>query len=202
VVVRQETSEIPDNGKLQLAAQPISESLNWSPVRVRILLYTLAAVVYLADQASKLWVVTNLGHFQEVVVIPGFFHLVHVRNTGAAFGMLADAPAWLRATVLVGISSFAMLALAWFLWKTSATNRYGGSLLRLGLALVLGGAAGNMHDRLLHGNVVDFLDFFIGSWHWYTFNIADSAICVGTGLLLIDMWRKPATESPHASETH
>lgn len=186
---------------MQTVAQPLSASSVNSPVRARIWLFTLSAVIYLADQASKLWVVANLDHFQEIVLIPGFFHLVHVRNSGAAFGILADAPGWLRATVLVGISSFAMLALVWFIWKTASTNRYGGNLLRIGLALVLGGAAGNMHDRLLQGNVVDFLDFFIGSWHWYTFNIADSAICVGTGLLLIDMWRKSPGDTHHASQT-
>jgi len=81
------------------------------------------------------------------------------------------------------------LALAGLLWKSAATRNYGGTLLRAGLALILGGAAGNIHDRLVYGNVVDFLDFFAGSWHWYTFNIADSAICVGTGILLIDLWR-------------
>lgn len=156
---------------------------------MRLWLFALAAFIYLADQASKMWVLRTLDHFDQVVVIPGFFHLVHVRNSGAAFGMLADAAPWLRATVLVGISSFAVLAVIFMLWKAAASSVYGGNLLRAGLALILGGAVGNIHDRLAYGNVVDFLDFFIGSWHWYTFNVADAAICVGTGLLLIDLWR-------------
>ncbi len=152
------------------------------------MLFAVAVFVYFADQASKLWVLNTLDHFDQVVVIPGFFHLVHVRNSGAAFGMLAEAPRWIRSTVLVGLSSLAVIALVLLLWKAAASNAWGGSFLRVGLALILGGAAGNIHDRLAYGNVVDFLDFFIGSWHWYTFNVADSAICVGTGLLLIDLW--------------
>lgn len=181
---------MPDNKRLQIA-QPQSAILVAAPAhRVRLWLFVLAGLIYLTDQASKLWVLQSLDHFDQIVVIPGFFHLVHVRNSGAAFGMLSEAAPWLRATVLVGVSSFAVLALVYLVWKVAATREYGGAMLRIGLALILGGAVGNIHDRLAYGNVVDFLDFFIGSWHWYTFNVADSAICVGTGLLLIDLWRK------------
>lgn len=175
---------------MQSVAQPLPEIRSENPARTRLWLVAMAGCIYLADQASKLWILANLDHFEQIVVIPGLFQLVHVRNSGAAFGMLADAPEWLRVIVLVGVSSIAVLALAYFVWKASATREYGGTLLRIGLALVLGGAMGNIHDRHAYGDVVDFLDFFIGTWHWYTFNIADSAICVGTGLLLIDLWRK------------
>jgi signal peptidase II len=162
-------------------------------------MFTLSIAVFLIDQLSKFWIIGRLGPFDEIVVVPNFFHLIHVRNTGAAFGMLAEAPDWVRVTVLIGFSSTAVLALVYFLWKVSGSKRYGGWCLRFGLALILGGALGNIFDRAFHGNVVDFLDFFIGSWHWYTFNIADSAICVGTGLMLIDLWRTNPEPQPHAS---
>lgn len=181
---------IPDNGKLQLAQQQTAAIPAETAGRLRLWLFVLAGSVYLADQLSKLWVVRSLDFFDQIVVIPGFFHLVHVRNSGAAFGILADSPAWLRVTILVGISSIAVVALVWFVWKAAASREYGGLFLRTGLALVLGGALGNIHDRLVYGNVVDFLDFFIGSWHFYTFNLADSAISVGSCLMLIDLWRK------------
>ncbi|MCW5965147.1 MAG: signal peptidase II [Bryobacterales bacterium] len=175
---------------MQIAKSQSVVLVSSSVSRVRLWLFALAGFIYLADQASKLWVLRTLDHFDQIVVIPGFFHLVHVRNSGAAFGMLSEATPWLRATVLVGVSSVAVMALVYLVWNVAATREYGGAMLRTGLALILGGAAGNIHDRLAHGNVVDFLDFFIGSWHWYTFNVADSTICVGTALLLIDLWRK------------
>lgn len=168
---------------------PVSvDTLSAGSLRLR--LFALSLAVFLADQLSKLWIIGRLDFFDEIVVIPGFFNLVHVRNTGAAFGVLAEAPAWVRVSILVGFSSLAVVALVYFLWKAAASREYGGICLRIGLALVLGGALGNIFDRAVHGNVVDFLDFYLGDWHWYTFNIADSGICVGTGLLLLDLWRK------------
>lgn len=173
-----------------------------NPARLRLWLYFTACAVYLVDRLSKLWVMASLGDYDEIVVIPNFFHLIHIRNSGAAFGMLSDAEPWVRLLVLVGASSLAVFALAYFVWQSASNPSYGGAKLRAGLALILGGAAGNIHDRIAYGNVVDFLDFFVGSYHWYTFNIADSAICVGTVLLLLDMWRSSSRESTaNASET-
>lgn len=170
--------------------------------RIRLWLYFTACAVYLLDRLSKIWVMGALGDFDQIVVIPGFFNLIHIRNSGAAFGMLSDAEPWVRVLFLVGASSLTMIALAYFVWKTAGNPRYGGPMLRFGLALILGGAAGNIHDRIAYGNVVDFLDFFAGSWHWYTFNIADTAISVGTGLLLLDLWRSSDRErTTNASET-
>ncbi len=170
--------------------------------RIRLWLYFTACAVYLLDRLSKIWVMGALGDYDQIVVIPGFFNLIHIRNSGAAFGMLSEAEPWVRMLLLVGASSLTVLALAYFVWKTAGNPHYGGPKLRLGLALILGGAAGNIHDRIIYGSVVDFLDFYAGSWHWYTFNIADSAITVGTGLLLLDLWRSPDRErTTNASET-
>jgi signal peptidase II len=180
----------------------VPSPLTGDPMRVRCWLYVTAIVVYLLDRLSKLWVMATLDDYDQIVVIPHFFHLIHIRNSGAAFGMLAEAEPWLRLTVLVGASSLAVFALAFFVWKAAGNTSYGGRKLQVGLTLILGGAAGNIHDRIVYGNVVDFLDFFVGTWHWYTFNIADSAICIGTGLLLLDLWRSSARErTANASET-
>lgn len=193
---------IADNKRLATSSSQPAQPANSDPARVRLWLYVTAIAVYLIDRLSKLWVMATLGDYDQIVVIPDFFHLIHIRNSGAAFGMLADAEPWLRLSVLVGASSLAVFALAYFVWKSAGNASYGGWKLQTGLALILGGAAGNIHDRIVYGNVVDFLDFFFGSWHWYTFNIADSAICVGTGLLLLDLWRSSARErTANASET-
>lgn len=193
---------IADNGvltvsKAQPAAQPPPDR-----ARIRLWLYFTACAVYLIDRLTKIWVMGALGDYDQIVVIPNFFNLIHIRNSGAAFGMLSDAEPWVRMLVLVGASSLAVFALAYFVWQTAGNSHYGGGKLRVGLALILGGAAGNIHDRIVYGNVVDFLDFYAGSWHWYTFNIADSAISVGTGLLLLDLWQSTARErTANASET-
>jgi signal peptidase II len=193
---------IAHNERLATANAKSATHSTSDPVRVRFWLYVTAMVVYLVDRLTKLWVMATLGDYDQIVVIPDFFHLIHIRNSGAAFGMLADAEPWVRLSVLVGASSLAVFALAFFVWKSAGNSSYGGWKLQAGLSLILGGAAGNIHDRIVYGNVVDFLDFFVGSWHWYTFNIADSAICVGTGLLLLDLWRSSARESTaNASET-
>lgn len=194
--------QIADNRGLEPSKETLPPVPPHDSGRIRLWLYFTAAVIYLIDRITKLWVMASLGDYDQVVIIPNFFHLVHVRNSGAAFGMLSDAAPWLRMTVLVGASSLAVLALAYFVWRVAGGTDHGGAMLRAGLALILGGAAGNIHDRIFYGTVVDFLDFFIGSWHWYTFNIADSAICVGTGLLILDLWRSSARESTaNASET-
>lgn len=193
---------IADN---ELLAASNVQSAATAPVdraRIRLWLYFIACAVYLVDRLSKIWVMGALGDYDQIVVIPDFFHLIHIRNSGAAFGILSEAAPWVRMLVLVGASSLAVFALAYFVWKTAGNPNYGGRKLRVGLALILGGAAGNIHDRIVYGNVVDFLDFFVGSWHWYTFNIADSAISVGTGLLLLDLWQSSARErTANASET-
>lgn len=170
--------------------------------RIRLWLYFTACTVYLLDRLSKIWVMGALGDYDQIVVIPNFFNLIHIRNQGAAFGVLSEADPWVRMTVLVGAALVAVCALAYFVWQTAGNPHYGGWKLRAGLALILGGAAGNIHDRIVYGNVVDFLDFYAGSWHWYTFNIADTAISVGTGLLLLDLWQSASRErTAHASET-
>jgi len=137
----------------------------------------LAGAVVLLDQFTKLWV---LGSFalHERLVVTSFFNLVLVYNPGASFSFLADAGGWQR-------WFFVALALVISVWLVVAIRRHAVErLLPAALALVLGGALGNVIDRLRFGAVVDFLDFHLAGWHWPAFNVADSAITVGVALLL------------------
>jgi signal peptidase II len=139
----------------------------------------LAAAIVLADQASKLAVLAAMRH-GDSIAMTGFFNLVLVFNKGAAFSFLASAPGW-QTPLLAGIAVIAILIVGWMLWRHP-----GRTLLNLGLALILAGAIGNLIDRVAYGHVVDFLDFHAFGWHWPAFNVADSAITVGAGILIAE----------------
>lgn len=117
-------------------------------------------------------------------VIPGFFNLVRSENSGVAFGMLAENSGQWHTPALVLLSVIAILILAAILWKIDSLDRASA----VGLSLIFGGAVGNVYDRVRSGAVTDFLDFYVRTHHWYIFNVADSAICVGAGLLLLSMF--------------
>jgi len=137
----------------------------------------LAAIVIAADQASKSWMLSFLGH-GESVTVTGFFDLVLVFNRGAAFSFLSSASGWQR-------WFFVFLAMAISAWILVMLTRHAAErLLPLALALVLGGALGNVIDRLVYGAVVDFLSFHLGEHYWPAFNVADSAISIGVILML------------------
>lgn len=153
----------------------------------------LAFAVLAIDQATKYAVerLTVTGSSQ--VVIPGLLNLVHTTNPGVAFGLLADSPAVWLAPLLILFSASVIVLLAWLL----VTGRGGTWLGRWGLALILGGAAGNVLDRVTRHRVTDFIDFYLGSHHWYTFNVADSAIVVGAALVMLELlrdWRQHPTQ--------
>lgn len=137
-----------------------------------------AAVVIVLDQLSKQWIVANFVEYQSQAVT-GFFNLVRVHNPGAAFSFLSEAGGWQRWF----FSALAVLASLLILWMLR-TNK-GGWLPAFGLGSILGGALGNLIDRLLHGHVIDFLDFYWGKSHFPAFNLADSAITLGVILLLL-----------------
>lgn len=148
----------------------------------------LSALVLVLDQASKLLVMATLTPYQEVVAVTPFFNLVHVHNTGAAFSLFADQSGWQRWFFL----AVALIASGVILWLLAGTR--GRALFAIGLALILGGALGNLVDRLAYGHVVDFLDFHAAGLHWPAFNLADSAITLGAGLLIWDgLWGSGAT---------
>lgn len=140
----------------------------------------LALALVVADQIIKAWVLTALTPYEPVAVTP-FFNLVLVHNTGAAFSLLADAGGWQRWFFVILTLVIAAIVAIW-LWR-SAGRRHRAT--PLALALVLGGAIGNLIDRLRFGHVIDFLDFHVGGWHWPAFNLADSAITCGAVLLVV-----------------
>ena len=142
--------------------------------------FGLALLVLALDQATKLWASAALDYGVPVAVLP-FFNLILVYNTGAAFSFLADAGGWQRIFFIV-LSTGVSAVLAVWIWRLPSTMR----LLGVALALVLGGALGNLVDRIAYGHVIDFIDLYAGGWHWPAFNIADSAITCGVVLLLAD----------------
>ena len=144
---------------------------------------TLLLVVGL-DQISKIYISSVMSLYASYPVIDGFFNITYVRNPGAAFGFLANATPMFRSLFLIVVSAAAIVMILWFLAK----NKSAGTLLTFALSLILGGAVGNLLDRIRFGNVVDFLDFYIASWHWPAFNVADSAISVGAVLLIVEMF--------------
>lgn len=156
----------------------------------------LSTVVIILDIWTKHLVLKSIQLHEAVPVIPNFFQLVHVRNTGAAFGLGANASSKL-VPILLNVGAIAVFCVVVvYAFRTAVTDR----LLQTGLHLILGGAIGNLLDRFRFGYVVDFLDVYVGRHHWPAFNVADSAICIGIALLFFDMRKKPE-ESSAAAET-
>jgi len=163
----------------------------------RYSLIFLSLGVMATDQVSKFVVekFTSIGSLR--ILIPGLLNLVHTSNPGVAFGLLANSQSPWLASVLIAFSVAVIALLVWLL----ATGRAGGWLGECGLALILGGALGNVLDRVLRRSVTDFIDFHVGSFHWYTFNLADSAIVIGAGLVILELlrdWRHHTPEREQA----
>jgi signal peptidase II len=157
--------------------------------RIHYLSITLAVI--LLDAWSKWLVSTSIDTHEAIPIVPDFFQLVHVRNTGAAFGIGANAESAIVPLLLNGGAIAVFFVVVVYALRSAATDR----LLQSGLHLILGGAIGNLLDRFRFKYVVDFLDVYM-TWggrehHWPAFNVADSAICIGIGLLFLDMRRKP-----------
>jgi len=147
--------------------------------------YALALLLVVLDQLSKYWVSANFD-YGSARAVTGFFNLVLTHNKGAAFSFLASAAGWQRGFFIV-IALIAIVVISVLL-----ARRVGDKLFCLALALILGGAIGNVLDRIVLGHVVDFLDFHFAGWHWPAFNLADSAITVGAVLLVADSFRPGA----------
>jgi len=145
--------------------------------------FLIAAIVLLLDRLTKRVVAGSIALHDSVAVVPGFFRLTHVQNTGAAFGLFAESSAQWKVGALVSFSVLALIVVSAMLWK----NGHSLSTTTIGLSLILGGAMGNLWDRLFTGHVVDFLDFYVGSYHWPAFNVADSAIVIGAILLVSEI---------------
>jgi len=164
-------------------------------VRHRVFSYRwlllLALVVFALDQATKIWIDRTLPfetYFEpdRITILPGFFHLVHVGNTGAAWGLFAGKTLWLALLAVVTLASI-------YLFRHQLELRH--PLTQISFGLLCGGIFGNLVDRLIHGHVIDFLLFTFGNWDFPAFNLADSAICVGVGVYLIQSFREPARDA-------
>jgi signal peptidase II len=151
-----------------------------------------AAAVLVPDQITKALVLSNLALWESRPVIPGFFNIVHVVNRGAAFGFLNSTDTGWQTGFFIAVT----LAAVGFIGYLLASSD-GEPFLVAGLGLVLGGALGNLADRVRFGSVVDFLDVFVGELHWPAFNVADSAISLGAAAVLVSLYRKRS----HASRS-
>jgi signal peptidase II len=154
-------------------------------------------IVLVLDLATKIAIDANLSYADRIPVIPGFFYLTHVRNTGAAFGLFSDAPQLYRMVFFISVSLIAVGIIITFYRKLSP----GDQLAALALGLILGGAIGNLIDRIFRQEVVDFLHFRLWrGYSWPDFNVADSAIVVGVGLLVLELLASEGEQRVSASD--
>ena len=141
--------------------------------------------VLILDQLTKYMVRNLMNPFRSLPIVPGFFDLVYVLNRGGAFGLWSSLPSLLRGIIFISFSFVAVLVLLFIYWKSDRAH-----MTRFGIAFLLGGAMGNLLDRLRCGMVIDFLDFYLGSYHWPAFNVADISICIGLELVFFDLLKK------------
>ncbi len=151
--------------------------------------FLLSLGVFVLDRFTKQMIRSGVPFWENIKVIPGFFYIVHAENRGAAFGFLSESSSPLRTAFLIVLSAAVMIFIAGLLWNPARVGLAESWLSRCGLAFVLGGAAGNLYDRIFRGAVTDFLEFYFGSYVFPAFNVADTAISIGAGLLLLEMWR-------------
>jgi signal peptidase II len=148
-----------------------------------IKLAVIAGLVVILDQITKILILKNVPLYHSITIIPGFFNITHIHNPGGAFGFMAHQDSSLRKLLFIFLSSSAICVIFYFYINSSKTHPF----LASGFALILGGAIGNLIDRIRFGKVVDFLDFYIHNYHWPAFNIADSAITVGVTIFIFHL---------------
>jgi signal peptidase II len=164
-----------------------------SSYRARSVHFFLAVLIVLLDRWTKRLVATRIAMYTHIQIIPGLFRLTHTENTGAAFSLFADSPSHWKTGLLVGFSLIAMVIVSVLLWKQAHALTITG----IALSLILGGAVGNLWDRVASGRVVDFLLFYYRQYQWPVFNLADSAIVVGASLLVIEiLFHKASVDEP------
>ena len=152
---------------------------------------------FFVDQASKYWIIGRLHYGERMWVIPGYFELTHVRNPGGMFSFMADASVEVRMILFVGAAILAIFLLLLFLARHPADER----LVPMALGMILAGAVGNLLDRLIHGEVIDFLNVHLmNGYVWPSFNVADSLIVVGTIILMFEVFMGEAPSSEQEEE--
>jgi signal peptidase II len=150
-----------------------------------LILFTTFTLLVFLDFLTKAYISSTMLLHESFPVIEGFFNITYVRNPGAAFSFLADAPAAFRSIFFVTVTSLAILLILYFIVKDTFED----PRMTFGLTMIMSGAVGNLIDRVRLGEVVDFIDLYIGSYHWPAFNVADSAITMGAFLLLLDIFK-------------
>lgn len=174
------SSELPavpvpaSDGRDPAIARPLAGSLVW----------WLIAFVIVADQVSKLLVQTYIPLFDTVTIIPGLLDLIHIHNAGVAFGIMNDVEHPYRSALTTTLALVALAGIVYYARQVHPSER----LARTGLSLILGGAIGNLIDRIRLGHVVDFIDVYQGNWHFWAFNVADAAISCGAVLIFIELF--------------
>ncbi len=152
-------------------------------VRTRLLYLALSVFLFSLDRITKALVVDRLSLHESVSVVEGFFHLTHITNTGALFGLMAGLSSPLRSLIFITVPLLAIALILLFQFHARESD----FLAQVGLSMILGGALGNLWDRVFLGHVIDFLDFSVAGYHWPAFNIADSCICLGVLSLILDL---------------
>lgn len=189
------TPSQPESGRNHAPAQGSSGPSAIYRMRRYRMLWILALVVFVLDQVTKVWINARLplgtyGPPRAIVVIEDFFNLVHVGNTGAAWSLFSGKSTFLALLAFVTLGAI-------YIWRRELGLRL--RTVQLSFGLLCGGIVGNLVDRILHGHVIDFLDFHFGDYVYPTFNIADSGICIGVAIYLIHSLRQPAeNETPNA----
>lgn len=158
----------------------------------------IVALIVILDQITKVCIVQTLELNRRIPVIDSFFDLTHLRNTGAAFSFLAQAPAWFRQPFFFIATAVAIVVLSLFLQRLQEDNR----IMIVAVAGILGGAVGNLIDRILYGEVIDFLLFYWGEYYWPAFNVADSCITLGVIGLLWSSLRESRVSTPLDTSAH
>lgn len=169
------------------------------PFNKRLFPFLIAAVVVLLDRFTKGLIKTHLSAYDSITEIPGLFNIVHTENPGIAFGMLANSSGAWRDVLLIGFSAVVLIAISIMLLRPSTQRD---TVLRTALAFILGGAVGNLYDRIVNGTVTDFIEVHAGQHYFPAFNVADSAITVGACLLLLDMWWAKERRVSHVSQVN
>lgn len=149
-------------------------------IKITVRLVLVSGIVIFLDQVTKFFIKMNFALYESTRVVENFFNITYILNPGGAFGFFAGSSPEIRKFIFLFMSSVVALFVVWFYTRCAKDHVF----LSYGLALIFGGAVGNLIDRFCYGQVIDFLDFYIGSVHWPAFNVADSAIVVGMGILI------------------
>jgi len=159
----------------------------------RLLPFVIAAGIFVLDRLAKLAIKSHVSPYDTIPIIPGFLNIIHTENPGVAFGLFADSSSPFRSIILIGLSATVLVLILSVLLRMPKPGERRNWLLRTALAFVLGGAFGNLYDRVVHGTVTDFVEVYADTHYFPAFNVADSAITVGAVLLVVDMLKSRET---------